>query len=112
MLVLGYLGTMARHIIKITDPEDKKEYYIEWSNVTGSACSSGHSLEDFTTYYRNRYGEDKEKYLNAHLARIKETGNISSYFWTLDDILTMAEKTETDLLNEYCRNQDDGDHSG
>lgn len=102
---------MGRLIIKIEDPVDRKEYYLEWSTIIEMPITWGVTLPDFCEYYRWQYGRQGMKELPERLARVEQTGLSSDY--PDADMDAMFEcsainqengiKSREDLLNRFCR---------
>jgi len=77
---------MGKFIVKLTDEQEGRDYYLEWSTVSDSPASPGMSLEEFTEYYRDKYGSDGMREFKARMARVEKTGT-SSHFDTLDILI-------------------------
>jgi hypothetical protein len=103
---------MSRIIIKITDPTDQKDYYMDWSTIVDAPVTYGMSLEEFKEYYREEYGESRMPGLQERLDRVAIKGSSGAY-GNYDDVdklieLNRAGKDESCLtkegiLDEYCR---------
>ncbi len=52
---------MPKYIIKITDPKDNTDYFMEWSTVVDAPITYGCSLEEFKEYYKKEYGNQGMK---------------------------------------------------
>ena len=77
---------MARYICKITDAEDNKVYYFEWSTVVNAPVTHGMSLEEFRQYYEKEYGRSEMDGLERRLQRVEQNG-ISAIGEDLDELL-------------------------
>ena len=101
---------MPRYIIKIHDDKFNRDYYLEWSTVVDAPVSYGFSLDHFTEYYLQKYGQKESPDLSNRMIRVEKNG-ISAYDENLDDLFewNRAGDKETTLdkegiLNKYCRN--------
>ncbi len=96
-------------IVKLTDPKDKTEYYLDWSTMQDRPLTRGMSLHEFNKYYSLEYGRSGFRDLDVRLERVKAFGSSSS-LEPLEYLLNYnrAGKNETSLdleglLNKYCR---------
>ncbi len=96
-------------IIKLTDPKDKKEYFLEWSTMQDRPLTNGVSFEEFKRYYKEEYGNSGMRNIDIRLERVEVFGSSSS-LEPLEDLIknNRAGKNETrldleGLLNKYCR---------
>lgn len=104
--------SMPTYIIKINDPKDNQDYYLEWSTVVDAPVTYGLSLEDFKEYYKDRYGRDGMARIDERLVRVEQTGTSSQMPGdNLDEMLVAnragPDETEIDkegILERYCRN--------
>ena len=63
---------MARYIIKLDD------YYMEWSSIVDAPVTFGLTLEEFSNYYHDEYGNRGMCDLDDRLKRVEKFGT-SSY---------------------------------
>lgn len=99
--------------MKLTDPVDQRDYYLEWSTITDTPVTYGQSLEKFKEYYREEYGRSGMKDLEARLARVEQNGvsgylpfdNLASYFSCNRAAPFQKNASFEDILEIYCRNQ-------
>lgn len=96
-------------IIKLTDPKDNKVYYLEWSTMQDAPLTNGVPLDEFKSYYKEKYGTNGMRELEGRLIRVEKYGSSSS-LETLDDILNYNRAGDNEfsldlegLLNKYCR---------
>ncbi len=99
-------------IVKLTDPKDKTEYYLEWSTMQDKPITNGVSIHEFIEYYGLEYGRNGIKELDFRLERVNVFGSSSS-LEPLEMLLeyNRAGKNEKrldleGLLNEYCRKKE------
>jgi len=105
---------MPSYIMRLIDPIDNKEYFMEWSTVVDAPITYGLSLEEFTEYYKGKYGTEGLRILPERIARTLQKGisahppfdDYDSYFRfnRADDI---GDKTLDfiGVLDRYCRNR-------
>lgn len=102
---------MGKFIIKITDPTDQKDYYMEWSTIVDAPVTYGMELDEFKKYYQEEYGRQGCIGLQERLDRVAING--SSAIEPYDKVDKLIEgnragenETELDkegLLDAYCR---------
>ncbi len=103
---------MGKFIIKIIDPQDNKDYFMEWSTIVDAPVTWGMSLEEFRQYTKGEYGRQGLNDLQERLDRVALKG--SSGHPPYDDMKDViknnhageneSEIDEEGLLNRYCRN--------
>lgn len=75
---------MPRYIVKLTTPAGDR--YLEWSTVVDAPVTYGMPLDEFTAYYRDRYGSDSDDAFAARMARVEATG-VSARDCTVRDVV-------------------------
>jgi hypothetical protein len=108
---------MGRFICKVTDPQDNKDYYLEWSTVVDAPVTWGMTLEKFEEYYREEYGRRSMDFeFIERMDRVEKKGTSSRLDDSFDDVISCnrAGKNDTNLTKEqiidaYCRNNYEGD---
>lgn len=102
---------MPRHIMKLHDDRDNKDYYLEWSTVVDAPVTYGLSLEEFKEYYKQQYGNEGMRLLEERLSRVEEFG-ISALppFDELDDYMKHNRAGEKEscinkeqIIDRFCR---------
>lgn len=58
-------------IIKLTDPKDNKVYYLEWSTMQDTPLTNGVPLDEFKSYYKEKYGTNGMRELEGRLIRVE-----------------------------------------
>ena len=106
---------MGRIIIKITDPTDQKDYYMEWSTIVDAPVTYGMSLEEFKEYYRVEHGESNMPGLQERLDRVAIKGSSGAY-GNYDDVDKLIENnragenetclSKQGILEHYCLKRD------
>jgi hypothetical protein len=104
---------MPRYIIKITDPIDNTDYFMEWSTIVDGPITYGCSLEEFKEYYKGEYGNHGMETFDLTINRVMKHGTSGhphfNSFERLMDFNRLGENGEkTDLygvLNKYCRDK-------
>lgn len=102
---------MGKFILKITDDQTKKDYYMEWSTVVDAPTTYGLELDEFKEYYKNQYGESGMKDLPERMERVEKTGSSGRPpYDELDDFFKFNRAGENEscidkegILNRYCR---------
>lgn len=102
---------MPRYIIKLTDAQDNKDYYLEWSTVVDAPVTHGMGREQFTEYYTKRYGTEGARDLPERFDTVEKKGTSSHFEKSVDEVIwsNRAGDNETHLdleglLDKYCRN--------
>src|ERR1700761_5553495 len=104
---------MPCYIMKLTDSEEKKDYYLEWSTIVDAPITWGLSLQSFKAYYRKKYGSQGMADLPMRLERV-EKGGISAYspFDVLEAYFEFncagprgAVASKEYILENYCKNR-------
>ena len=101
---------MALYIMKLTDPKDNKEYYLEWSSVVDAPVTYGADINTFKQYYERQYGKAGMQKLKERLRRVEKQGTSCAFGSTLDEMIACnragtneCKISKEDILNEYCR---------
>lgn len=81
---------MPRYICKI---EDK---YFEWSTIVDAPVTYGMTLEEFTQYYREEYGEQGMRDLPERMERVEAKGTSALAYGSLDELLECNRAGEND----------------
>lgn len=101
---------MPRYIVKLTNPKDGRDYYLEWSTITDSPVTYGMSREEFEQHYREEYGISAMRTeWPERMARVDEKGTSSLLYISVEDLVShnRAGPDETPLsvegiLGRYC----------
>lgn len=100
---------MPRYIIKLSNPLNNKDYYLDWSTIVDAPITHGMEIEEFKEYYKSNYGIlSYEHELPKRLERVSRYGT-SSLVSTLDDLI-MCNKagddghclTYEEIIEKYC----------
>lgn len=105
---------MPTHLIKIHDYQTDRDFYLEWSTIVDAPITWGMSLEEFTLYYRQKYGTAGMRDFPNRMARTEERG-CSMPFYHLDNTLDAILRTydlnrpkvgdqREYILENFCRN--------
>lgn len=98
---------MGRCIVSVLDNEGERRY-LEWSTVVDAPVTYGMTLDEFVTYYRDRYGLESLRDLPRRLEQAIVHGTSSHYHKSLEQLiegnhagdeepLTLAE-----IIDTYC----------
>lgn len=68
---------MPRTIIKLR--HEGTDYYLEWSSIVDAPVTYGMPFEEFTEYYRERYGGDGLTRFAERMERVRATGTSTHY---------------------------------
>ena len=104
---------MPTYIIKLTDENTQKDYYLEWSTIVDAPVTSGMALDKFKKNYKRRYGLNGVSTLDARLERVEKNGTSGySPFANLNDLIKGnhagddgKELSKIEIIEKYCINQ-------
>ena len=101
---------MPRYIVKLNDPQDNKDYYLEWSTVVDAPITYGLSLAEFHGYYQEEYGRMGMQDLSQRMERVEQKGCSSLLHDNADDLISgnhAGEKGEElskdQIIEKFCR---------
>jgi len=83
---------MGKYIIRI------KDRYFEWSTISDSPATYGMLLDEFTEYYRDKYGREGMIDLVKRMERVEEYGSSAIMGMSTADIVAFNRAGE----NEEC----------
>lgn len=99
---------MPRYIVKLIDPADNSEWFMEWSTVVDAPVTWGLTRDEFTERYRLTYGASAMAEFADRMARVDTTGT-SALDTTLDEIIAgnragdnEKELSYADIVARYC----------
>ena len=94
---------MPKYIIKI------KDKYLEWSTVVDAPVTYGLSLEEFTKYYAEEYGQQGMRGLPDRLKRVESKGTSSMLDDSIESLISGntlasdgAKLTLDEIYQVYC----------
>ena len=87
---------MGEYIVKLDGR------YLLWGTIQDSPTTELMTLEEFETYYRNRFGSEGMRELPRRMERVAEQGHSCMLPYTLDELLAnnRAGENETELSKE------------
>lgn len=103
---------MPKYIIKLTDENTQKDYYLEWSTIVDAPVTYGMTVDEFKEYYKEYNGLNGMSELEARLERAEKNGT-SGYppFDNLNDLIknnhagdTGNELSKIEIIENYCIN--------
>lgn len=103
---------MPSYIMKLTDPVDNADYYLEWSTIVDAPVTYGMPLHGLKEYWKYQYGEEGMKELPNRLARVEECGisalppfdKLEGYFnfnYAGED---GKRASKEEIISKYCTN--------
>lgn len=104
---------MANFVMKLADEKENKDYYLMWSTIVDAPVTYGMELDEFKTFYRDKYGESEYRELEERLKRVEKNGisghppydNFQDFFNynRAGDNETLLDKEG--VLEKYCRHR-------
>jgi hypothetical protein len=99
---------MGRYVVKLADK------YLEWSTVVDAPITDGMTLEEFTSFYKEKYGSYAMEFeFPKRMERVEQFG-ISAYNYNNVDELIAYNRagpeeiclTKEELIKEYCNHEE------
>jgi hypothetical protein len=94
---------MPTLIIKLADK------YLEWSTISDSPATYGMSLDEFKSYYRDRYGQAGVEWLGHRLARVEAKDTSSFVDASVDETIACnragpneSKLSKEQIIEKYC----------
>jgi len=104
---------MPKYIIKLTDENTQKDYYLQWSTIVDAPVTYGMTLDELKKYYKKYNGLDGMGPLDARLERVEKNGTSGYYpFDNLNNLIKgnragddEKELSKIEIIEKYCINQ-------
>lgn len=101
---------MGRGFVKLVDPVDRSEWFLEWSTVVDAPITFGMRRDELEDYVRKEYGEYGLTRLPRWLSWLDKTGTSYQGVSSCEAVLETnyagpdeEEATADDIVRWYCR---------
>jgi len=96
-------------IVKLVDPRDKREWYMEWSTVVDAPSTVGMTYDEFLGYYAEEYGAHGMARLYDRMKRVAIRG-CSSFDTSPKELVQCNRAGENEntltleqIIDKYCQ---------